>query len=74
MTISDYDWGGRYVYKPRNGGKEHLSQTLGVINDFTYIRDLFCTGLLLSSGPGDEVLLKTWKKGSPESQLEEYLA
>ena len=50
---------------------QHQSQTLAVINDFTCIRDLSPTGSVHSFEPGDKVLLKTWKTGSPESQLEE---
>ena len=50
---------------------QHQSQTLAVINDFTCIRDLSPTGSVHSFEPGDKVLLKTWKTGSLESQLEE---
>ena len=74
MTISGYDWSERYIYRSRSGGKEnvqHLSQTLAVINDLAYIKRPLPTGLLHPFEPGDKVLLKTWKTGSPESQLEE---
>ena len=74
MTISGYDWTGRYVYRARSEGKEnaqHSSQTLAVINDLACITDLFPTGSLLSFEPGDHVLLKTWTPASPETQLEQ---
>ena len=74
MTISGSDWGGKYVSRSRSEGKEnvqHLNQTLAVINDLAYIRDLFPTGVLHSFEPGDKVLFKTWKTASPESQPEE---
>ena len=50
---------------------QHLSQTLAVTKDLAGVRDLSPTGSLHSFEPGDKVLLKTWKTGSPESQLEE---
>ena len=74
VTISGCDWGGKYVSRSRSEGKEnvqHLNQTLAVINDLAYIRDLFPTGVLHSFEPGDKVLFKTWKTASPESQPEE---
>ena len=50
---------------------QHLSQTLAVTKDLACVRDLSPTGSLHSFEPGDKVLLKTWKTGSPESQVEE---
>ena len=46
---------------------QQLSQTLAVINDLACIRDFSPTCLLYFFE--DKVLLKTWKRGSPESQL-----
>ena len=71
---SRLQWGGRYICRSRSEGKvlcTTSSQTLAVISDLTCIRDLFPTGLLHSFEPGDKVLLKTWRTGSPESHLEE---
>ena len=54
---------------------QHLSQTLAMINDLSCVRDtrdLCPTDSLHSFESGDEVLLKTWKTGSPESQLEKW--
>ena len=50
---------------------QHLNQTLAITNDLSCIGDLSPTGSLHSSEPGDKVILKTWKTGSQESQLEE---
>ena len=65
--------GGMYIDEEVKVKKyvQQLSQTLAVINDLACIRDFSPYGLLLSFGPGDKMLLKTWKMGSPESQLEE---
>ena len=48
----------------------HLSQTLSIISDLAFIRDIYPIGSLHSFEPGDEVLLKTQMTASPESQLE----
>ena len=45
---------------------QHLSQALAVIHKVSCIRDLSPTGSLPFFEPGDKVLLKTWKTGSPE--------
>ena len=50
--------------------EQHLLQTLAMIDFLVCIRDISPTGLLHSFDPGDTVLLKTWKTGSPDSQLE----
>ena len=65
--------GGMYVNQERKVKNcvQHLSQTLAMINDLACIRDLCTTSPLQPFEPTGKVLLKTWKTGSPESQLEE---